>query len=78
MTEVNSKVNVAPNSTSGHFIEGARKVVNLDEVNETFFVEGKSKMVTKNHTTLNIDSDCLITCQQVYNPFEKMYQRSRD
>lgn len=78
MTEVSSKVNVAPNSTSGHFIEGARKVVNLDEVNETFFVEGKSKMVTKNHTTLNIDSDCLITCQQVYNPFEKMYQRSRD
>lgn len=72
------KVNVAPSSDSGHFIKDARKVVNLDEVNETFFVEGKSQMVTKNHPALNIDSDCLVTCQTVYDPFLKMYQRVKD
>ena len=71
-------VNVAPSSDSGHFIQEARNVVQLDDVNETFFVEGKSKMVTKNHTTLNIDADCLVTCQQVYNPFSKMFEKSRD
>lgn len=71
-------VNVAPSSDSGHFIQEARNVVQLDDVNETFFVEGKSKMVTKNHTTLNIDTDCLVTCQQVYNPFSKMFEKSRD
>lgn len=76
--KVKERVNVAPSSTSGHFIENARKVVNLDEVNETFFVEGKSQMVTKNHTTLNVYSDCLVTCQTVYNPFEKMYTRAAD
>jgi len=71
-------VNVAPSSDSGHFIQEAINVVNLDNVNETFFVEGKSKMVTKNHTTLNINTDCLVTCQQVYNPFSKMFEKSRD
>ena len=78
MIEIKKRVNVAPSSDSGHFIEEARQVVNLDKVNETFFVEGKSKMVTKNHTTLDIDSDCLVTCQQVYNPFAKMYEKSKD
>ena len=77
-TEVKKGVNIAPSSDSGHFIQDARKVVNLDEVNETFFVEGKSKMVTKNHTTLNINTDCLVTCQVVYDPFAKMYEKSKD
>lgn len=72
------KVNVAPSSDSGHFIENARKVVDLDIVNETFFVEGKSQMATKNHATLNIETDCLVTCQVVYNPFEKMFEKSED
>lgn len=71
-------VNVAPSSTEGHFVAGARKVVNLDEVTESFFVEGKSQLTTKNHTTLNMDEDCLVNCQQVYNPFTKMMERSRD
>ena len=72
-------VNVASKvSTSGHFVQEARKVVNLDEVKDTYFVEGKSKLVTKNHTTLKQDSDCLITTQQVYNPFAKMFEQSRD
>lgn len=72
------KVNVAPSSDSGHFIEGAETVVNLDQVNETFKVKGKSKMVTKNHTTLKNEGDCLVTCQKVYNPFEKAFEKSRD
>lgn len=71
-------VNVAPSSTEGHFIKGAKKVVNLDRVNETFQVEGPSRLETKNHTSLEIEDDCLITCQVVYNPFEKMFTKSRD
>lgn len=72
-------VNVASKvSTSGHFIQEARKVVNLDEVKDTYFIEGKSKLVTKNHTTLKQDNDCLITTQVVYNPFAKMFEQSKD
>jgi len=72
-------VNVASKvSTSGHFVQEARKVVNLDEVKDTYFVEGKSKLVTKNHTTLKQNKDCLITTQVVYNPFAKMFEQSRD
>ena len=73
-----TKVNVAPSSTHGHFIEDAIKVVNIDSINETFFVQGRSRLTTNNHTTLVIDSDCLITCQVVYDPFKKMFERSRD
>jgi len=71
-------VNVAPTSTSGHFIKGAEKVVDIDNVNETFLVEGKSELVTKNHTTLKQEKSCLITTQEVYNPFAKMFEKSRD
>lgn len=71
-------INVAPSSTEGHFVKGATKVVNLDKINETFLVEGKAVLETKNHTSLQIEEDCLITCQVVYNPFEKMYSKSRD
>lgn len=77
-TQFLSGVNVAPSSTSGHFIQGAEKVVNLDNVAETFFVSGKSKLVTKNHTTLKQDKSCLITTQVVYNPFAKMFEKSKD
>lgn len=72
------RVNVAPSSTEGHFIKGAKKVINLDNLNETFLVEGPSVLETKNHTTLEIEEDCLITCQVVFNPFAKMYTKSRD
>lgn len=71
-------VNVAPSSTEGHFIKGAKQVINLDKINETFFVEGSATLETKNHTSLDIKGDCLITCQVVYNPFEKMYTKSKD
>jgi hypothetical protein len=72
------RVNVAPSSTEGHFVKGAKQVINLDNVNETFLVEGQSVLETKNHTSLEIEEDCLITCQVVYNPFEKMYSKSKD
>lgn len=72
------RVNIAPSSSHGHFIEGAQKVVNLDEVNETFWVEGPSVMTTANHTTLEIEESCLVTCQQVFNPFNEMFEKSRD
>ncbi len=69
---------VAPSSTHGHFVKGAKKVVNLDNVNETFLVEGASVLESQNHTTLEMPQDCLITCQTVYNPIEKIFEKSRD
>lgn len=80
MTTTIERQNVAPSSTEGHFIKGAKKVVNLDKINETFLVEVTESTIleTKNHTSLEIKEDCLITCQVVYNPFEKMYSKSRD
>lgn len=77
MQEV-KKVNVAPSSTDGHFVEKAKKVVNLDKVNETFLVDGGGVLTTKNHTTLEMEEDCIITCQNVYNPFLKSFEKSRD
>ena len=77
MQEV-KKINVAPSSTEGHFVEKAKKVVNLDTINETFYVEGGGVLTTKNHTTLPMDDDCLITCQNVYNPFLRSFEKSKD
>jgi len=76
--ETKTKVNVAPSSDEGHYVEKAQQVVSLDEVNETFLVKGESELTTKNHTTLEMKDDCLITCQQVYNPFQKTFEKSRD
>lgn len=78
MNTTKTRVNVAPSSTEGHFIKGAKQVVNLDKINETFLVEGTAILETKNHTSLEIEEDCLITCQVVYNPFAKMYTKSQD
>lgn len=75
---MNTRTNVAPSSTSGHFITKARKVVAIDDINESFFVDGESELETKNHTTLVQKKSCLITTQVVYNPFAKMFERSRD
>jgi hypothetical protein len=77
-TTAATRVNVSPSSTEGHFIKGAKQVINLDKINETFLVEGESVLETKNHTSLEIKEDCLITCQVVYNPFSKMYSKSKD
>jgi len=73
-----AKVSVAPTSTHGHYVVGAEKVINLDNVNETFLVEGSSELETSNHTSLKMPTDCLITCQTVYNPFTEMYNKSKD
>lgn len=72
------KVNVAPSSTHGHFVEGAVQVIDLDKVNETFAVKGKSKLTTTNHTGLEIEEDCIITCQTVYDPFAGVFVKSHD
>ena len=76
--ETLKKVNVAPSSTEGHFVEQSKNVINLDNVNETFLIEGGGLLTTKNHTTLEMKDDCLITCQTVYNPFSKAFEKSRD
>ncbi len=72
------KINVAPSSEQGHYVEKSKKVVSLDEINETFLVEGGGILTTKNHTTLPMKDDCLITCQTVYNPFSKAFEKSKD
>lgn len=73
-----SQVNVAPSSDTGHFVKGADQVVNLDEINETFWVDGSAEMVTENHTTLKVEGSSMVTCQQVVNPVTKMYEKVRD
>jgi len=73
-----TKENVAKNSTAGHFVEKAKKVVCLDEIKEAYFVEGNAILTTKNHETLPLEKDCLILPQQVYNPYSKSLERSRD
>lgn len=72
------KINVAKNSTQGHFVEKAKQVICLDEVSEAYLVKGDSVLTTKNHTTLEMKGDCLIIPQQVYNPFSKMFEKSKD
>jgi hypothetical protein len=76
-TNVNS-VNVAPSSTSGHFIEGAKQVINLDVSAETFFVKGESLLTTKNHTSLKQKDSSLITTQMVFNPFANVFEKAKD
>jgi hypothetical protein len=79
MRETIKKVNVAPSSDEGHYVTNARQVIELDkESTESFLVIGESKLVTKNHTTININEDCLINTQVVYNPFSKMFEKSKD
>lgn len=74
----NQIVNVAPQSSEGHFIKGAKKVIVIDRVKEAFFTEGDSIMTSKNHTETEILNNSLIMPQQVYNPFSKLYERSKD
>lgn len=76
--ETKEKVNVAPSSTEGHYVENAEKVINIDNINEIFHVVGKSILTTKNHTDLNIEEDCLITCQKVYDPLTVLLINAKD
>jgi hypothetical protein len=71
-------VNVAIKSTEGHFVTKHKKVICLDETKEAFFVEGDAVLSSKNHKTLKTESNCLIMPQQVYNPYSKMLERSKD
>lgn len=70
-----TRVNVAPSSNNGHFVEDAQQVIDLDKVNELFYVKGKSRLVTENHTTLEMEEDCMITCQVVYNAFAQGFKK---
>jgi hypothetical protein len=73
------KVNVAPSSTEGHFVQTKKEnVVMLDEVTEAFLIKEDSKLVTKNHTDLTLEAESLIVCQTIYNPYSKLYEKSRD
>lgn len=73
-----SRVNVAPTSDNGHYVEKAIKVVDLEASTESYFVEGPSDLVTLNHQTLRTDESCLINCQVVYDPFAQRYVNSAD
>lgn len=65
------KVNVAIDSTSGHFVERLEKnltnfeVIALENVKDGFVVNSGSKMTTKNHTDLITDNPCVIVTQKV-------------
>lgn len=71
-------VNVAPSSTHGHFLKGAKNVVELDKVTESFYVGEDAVLVSENHTTLEVKGGCLITCQVVYDPLKGVFEKSRD
>lgn len=75
---VKDRVNIAPSSTEGHFVEGHINVVKLDEITESFYVKGKSRLVTKNHTSLDMNESCFVNCQMVCNHFKKKIEKSRD
>ena len=72
------EVNVAPKSTHVHYIKNAKNVIVLDETKEAFLTEGDSIMTSKNHNETEILDGSLIIPQQVYNPFSKIYERSKD
>jgi hypothetical protein len=79
MEEIIEKgINIAPSSSHGHFVKSTIKVINLDKINETFLVEEPSILETNNHTTLEINEPCIITCQQVFNPFEQSFNKAKD
>lgn len=77
-TETLVKTNVASKSTNGHFVQGAKQVICLDEIKSAFFVDGEAELATENHQTLPLAKDCLIMPQQVYNPYLKAMEDSRD
>lgn len=72
------KINIAPSSTTGHFIEKTTRVVEIDKVNETYYVEEPCELTTQNHTTLVSDDEGIITCQTVYNHFLGKSLKSKD
>lgn len=78
MNTLLKSVNVAPTSEAGHFVKGAEQVIELDKVNETFDVKGASVLETKKHTTLEMQGDCTIFCQVVYNSKLKQLEKAKD
>lgn len=73
------KVNVAPSSDEGHYIQNAINVIDLEVAEtETFFVQGSSILTTKNHTDLKRDESCVVSCQRVYDPILEASRKSKD
>lgn len=70
-------VNVAPTSNAGHFVKGA-PVICLDEVTETFDVQGAAVLDTENHTSLKIEEEGMVTCQHVFDPLARAFTKSQD
>lgn len=71
-------VNVASQSTSGHFLEGAEKVVCLDGNKDYFAVKGPAVLTTKNHTTLKVEGSCIVFPQLSVNPVSGLLERMKD
>jgi len=47
---------LAPSSVEGYYVEApSSTVIMLDEVTESFLIKEDSKLVTKNHTDLELD-----------------------
>lgn len=78
MELLEKKVNIAEISTNGHFVEKHKRVIDLTNNKEIFFVEGNAILTTKNHQTLSLISNCLIIPQQVYNPYTQLLERAKD
>jgi hypothetical protein len=70
-------VNVAPQSTKGHYVKNV-PVVNISEKAEAFFIKEKSEIVSENHGTLGILEKTLTMPQKIYNPYTKSMERSKD
>lgn len=62
-----SRVNVAPSSVEGHFVEGARvKLVDPDDESFTYdTIEGEAALVTANHGAVPLKGFGGIVCQKV-------------
>lgn len=73
--------NVALKSNNGHFVKNA-KVVQLDEVEESFSVEvdegETATLETENHGTVTFKEDVTIFHQDALNPFTNMVSKRLD
>lgn len=78
------RVNVAPSSSNGHYIEEltettpAPRVIELSNEAESFFVDGPSVLKTENHTTIKHNQSVLILTQSVYDPISQLMRRAVD
>ena len=81
MKTLSNGVNVAPRSSSGHFVKKAQ-VVNLDETQEIYSCnvdEGETATLeTSNHGEITLKEDFTVFTQNAYNPFSKEITKQLD